>query len=499
MPSASCGWRRVWSVSARSAVRAELRRAGSAGPSDVSRSEGWRGVAEPGCHSTIAAVDQVALRVVLRRTRSRPAAPALPPSVDTNTSVFVWLVGPELVDELEQRRGGRGARRRARAARPSRAAPSPRRSGPSRPGSVRITLRSSTSLPSKLPGEALLGDLAVASTCPNRFSTMSPIARVALAAGGPVGRRVDDLARDPGRRAARRTRPAPRPSAADAGGACSANSSTTTAATSAGEACTVDAEVDHGAESANYPLSTLDRARAANTGSARILLVDDEQSVQTLLTYPLRKEGYEVVAAHDGREALDRFAEQRFDLVVLDIMLPKLDGIEVCRRLRSRSQVPIIMLTAKDDEIDKVLGLEMGADDYITKPFSVREFRSRVRAALRRAEMLGGRPGGEEPIAAGDLEDRLRAPRRHRARTSRSGSPTSSSRSSPRLPARRAGCTPARCCSSRSGATRPTATRARRRPHPPPAREARARPALARVPVHGARRRLPLPRQTERD
>src|SRR3990170_1936562 len=109
----------------------------------------------------------------------------------------------------------------------------------------------------------------------------------------------------------------------------------------------------------------------AQTGSARILLVDDEHSVQTLLTYPLRKDGYEVISARDGREALDRFAEQRFDLVVLDVMLPRLDGIEVCRRLRSRSQVPIIMLTAKDDEIDKVVGLEMGADDYITKPFSM--------------------------------------------------------------------------------------------------------------------------------
>ena len=138
-------------------------------------------------------------------------------------------------------------------------------------------------------------------------------------------------------------------------------------------------------------------------GAARILLVDDEQAVQKLLSYPLRKEGYEVVAAHDGREALDRFAEQRFDLVVLDIMLPKLDGIEVCRRLRSGSQVPIIMLTAKDDEIDKVLGLEMGADDYITKPFSVREFRSRVKAALRRGEMLRARPTGGEPIVAGEL------------------------------------------------------------------------------------------------
>ena len=137
--------------------------------------------------------------------------------------------------------------------------------------------------------------------------------------------------------------------------------------------------------------------------AARILLVDDEHSVQTLLAYPLRKAGYEVVAARDGREALDRFAEGRFDLVVLDIMLPKIDGIEVCRRLRSRSQVPIIMLTAKDDEVDKVLGLEMGADDYITKPFSVREFRSRVRAALRRSEMLRGRPS-QELIAVGEIE-----------------------------------------------------------------------------------------------
>jgi len=137
-------------------------------------------------------------------------------------------------------------------------------------------------------------------------------------------------------------------------------------------------------------------------GQSRILLVDDEQAVQTLLTYPLRKEGYEVVPALDGQQALDRFAEQRFDLVVLDIMLPKLDGIEVCRRLRTRSQVPIIMLTAKGDEIDKVVGLEVGADDYITKPFSVREFRSRVKAALRRGSMGG--PSSAEPIRAGDLE-----------------------------------------------------------------------------------------------
>src|ERR671922_1361311 len=137
-------------------------------------------------------------------------------------------------------------------------------------------------------------------------------------------------------------------------------------------------------------------------GPARILLVDDEQAVQTLLTYPLRKEGYEVIAAMDGQEALDRFTEQRFDLVVLDVMLPKLDGVEVCRRLRTRSQVPIIMLTAKGDEIDKVVGLEVGADDYITKPFSMREFRSRVKAALRRSRMVGGATD-EESISSGDL------------------------------------------------------------------------------------------------
>src|SRR3954468_5788581 len=128
--------------------------------------------------------------------------------------------------------------------------------------------------------------------------------------------------------------------------------------------------------------------------SARILLVDDEQSIQTLLSYPLRKDGYEVVQATDGRQALDRFAEQPFDLVVLDVMLPQLDGLEICRRLRARSAVPIIMLTAKSEEIDKVVGLELGADDYITKPFSMREFRSRVKAALRRAEMT--RPTDEE-------------------------------------------------------------------------------------------------------
>src|SRR5436309_13840528 len=130
----------------------------------------------------------------------------------------------------------------------------------------------------------------------------------------------------------------------------------------------------------------------------RILLADDEQAIQTLLSYPLQKDGYEVVRASDGREALARFNEQPFDLVVLDVMMPRMDGLEVCRRLRARSSVPIIMLTAKAEEIDKVLGLELGADDYITKPFSMREFRSRVKAALRRSGMARADNDDERPI-----------------------------------------------------------------------------------------------------
>ena len=133
--------------------------------------------------------------------------------------------------------------------------------------------------------------------------------------------------------------------------------------------------------------------------SPRILLVDDEQPIQTLLSFPLQRDGYEVVQASDGREALARFSEQQFDLVVLDLMLPRIDGLEVCKRLRANgSTVPIIMLTAKSEEIDKVLGLELGADDYITKPFSMREFRSRVKAALRRAGMAHPEADDEAPI-----------------------------------------------------------------------------------------------------
>jgi DNA-binding response OmpR family regulator len=132
--------------------------------------------------------------------------------------------------------------------------------------------------------------------------------------------------------------------------------------------------------------------------SATILLVDDEESVQKLLTYPLERDGYRVVQARDGDEALARFDDEDVDLVVLDVMLPKVDGLEVCKRLRARSAVPIVRLTARDDELDKVLGLELGADDYIPKPFSIREFRSRIRALLRRASAPRYEPATEEAI-----------------------------------------------------------------------------------------------------
>ena len=144
--------------------------------------------------------------------------------------------------------------------------------------------------------------------------------------------------------------------------------------------------------------------------SSTILLVDDEDSVQKLLSYPLERDGYRVLAAKDGEEALARFSSEPVDLVVLDLMLPKLDGLEVCKRLRAQSTVPIIMLTARDDELDKVLGLELGADDYITKPFSIREFRSRVRALLRRASAPAAAGRREEVIDRGEL--RIDLPRR---------------------------------------------------------------------------------------
>ncbi|MET8141615.1 response regulator transcription factor [Sphaerisporangium sp. NPDC005288] len=116
----------------------------------------------------------------------------------------------------------------------------------------------------------------------------------------------------------------------------------------------------------------------------RVLVVEDEESFSDALSYMLRKEGFEVAVAATGPEALDAFDRNGADLVLLDLMLPGLPGTEVCRSLRQRSKVPVIMLTAKDSEIDKVVGLELGADDYVTKPFSSRELVARIRAVLRR-------------------------------------------------------------------------------------------------------------------
>jgi DNA-binding response OmpR family regulator len=142
--------------------------------------------------------------------------------------------------------------------------------------------------------------------------------------------------------------------------------------------------------------------------SSTILLVDDEESIQTLLAYPLARDGYRVVQARDGEEALRVFRSESTDLVVLDLMLPKIDGLEVCRRIRAESTVPIIMLTARDDELDTVLGLELGADDYITKPFSIREFRSRVKALLRRAAIPPADARRDEVVDHGDLRIDMR-------------------------------------------------------------------------------------------
>ena len=127
----------------------------------------------------------------------------------------------------------------------------------------------------------------------------------------------------------------------------------------------------------------------------RILVVEDEESFSDPLSYLLRREGYEVAVADDGPAALEEFDRNGADLVLLDLMLPGLPGTEVCRQLRTRSNVPVIMLTAKDGEIDKVVGLELGADDYVTKPYSSRELVARVRAVLRR----GTEPETPVPVA----------------------------------------------------------------------------------------------------
>jgi DNA-binding response OmpR family regulator len=122
--------------------------------------------------------------------------------------------------------------------------------------------------------------------------------------------------------------------------------------------------------------------------SEKILVVEDEPSLQETLAYNLERQGYNVETASDGQAALERARKLQPDLIVLDLMLPVLDGFEVCRIIRQESNVPILILTARDDEIDRVIGLEMGADDYLTKPFSMREFLARVKAQLRRVRLI---------------------------------------------------------------------------------------------------------------
>ena len=143
-----------------------------------------------------------------------------------------------------------------------------------------------------------------------------------------------------------------------------------------------------------------------------ILIVDDEQPIVDILVYNLKKEGYRTIEASDGITAVDMALEQKPDLILLDIMLPRLDGLSVCKRIKNSYNVPILMLTAKDSEIDKILGLELGADDYITKPFSVRELVARVKANLRKVEAVSNREMEEKvqdkkkesKIVVGDLE-----------------------------------------------------------------------------------------------
>lgn len=140
-------------------------------------------------------------------------------------------------------------------------------------------------------------------------------------------------------------------------------------------------------------------------GSEKVLIVEDDRNLLDTLRYNLRKEGYNVVAAVDGPEALDVARREKPDLIILDIMLPKLSGFEVCRILRKEMIIPILMLTAKTDEVDKIVGLEIGADDYITKPFSMREMLARVGAVLRRANISKLQPAIEQiTLKIEDLE-----------------------------------------------------------------------------------------------
>ncbi len=141
-----------------------------------------------------------------------------------------------------------------------------------------------------------------------------------------------------------------------------------------------------------------------------VLIVEDDRALLDVLKFNLTKEGYHVITALDGSQALEAARQSQPDIILLDVMLPKIDGFEVCRILRHEMTTPILMLTAKDSEIDKIVGLEVGADDYLTKPFSMRELLARIRAMLRRSEMVETKPAVQEMlIRVGDLEiDKMR-------------------------------------------------------------------------------------------
>src|SRR3712207_6425596 len=206
------------------------------------------------------------------------------------------------------------------------------------------------------------------------------------------------FASSPSRRCSKvvRTREPPRPSS---GARCSSRSSYAQAEQE--EVGKVDGR---GTDSEGFPSVVARPAAKWNVGPMpKVMVVDDEESLLEAIRYALSREGLEVVTATDGGEAMRDFEAERPDLVVLDLMLPTLNGWDVCRRIRATSQVPILMLTARDAEVDRVVGLEMGADDYVTKPFSLRELVARVRALLRRAGAAtdGSRPETAVPEAGG--------------------------------------------------------------------------------------------------
>lgn len=136
---------------------------------------------------------------------------------------------------------------------------------------------------------------------------------------------------------------------------------------------------------------------------ASVLIIEDEKNISDILKFNLAKENYEVIQKFDGKEGLDAAIENSFDIILLDIMLPSMDGFEICKKIREKKSVPIIMLTAKEEEVDKILGLELGADDYITKPFSIREVITRVKANIRRMDMINS-DLSSEILKFGELE-----------------------------------------------------------------------------------------------